>query len=312
MEVRDIYIKENGCVVKKRGENFLVTKDGNKLLDIPYSKVNRIFLIGSQSITPQAVEFTLDKEKDILFLNKYGQFRGIIKSNNRKNVYIRLAQYEIWRDKEKRIDFAKNILKAKINNQIKFLKKFQKCAFNKETIFNKIENCKTINELLGIEGEASREYFDNFDDIILGSLKFEKRSRRPPKNEVNALLSLTYSLTKNLILLQLEIEGLDTYIGYLHSIKYGRESLALDLLEEFRSVCDHVVIKWINRNEFKKKDFIEKENGIFLTESSFKKYLEKYNKDLKNKLQNYIKDQVLLLKKALIENKEYKGINVKL
>lgn len=310
MNSSDIYVVENGCVVKKRGNNFLVTKNNEKLMDLPYSKVDRIFLIGSQSITPQAVEFALDKEKDILFLSKYGKIKGSIKSNSTKNVFLKLAQYELWRDKEKRCNFAKNIVKGKIQNQNNLLRKYKKNELNIDRVFNKINNVKDINTLMGIEGECSRLYFDNFDEIILNDLKFEKRTRRPPQNEFNALLSLTYSLTTNNILWKLEIENLDSYIGYLHSIKYGRESLALDILEEFRAICDYIVIKWVNRKEFKKIDFIKSEDGVFLTENSLRKYFEKYNKEYNEKLKQNIERQVSLVKKSILEDRIYRTLDI--
>lgn len=307
----DIYIVEDGCVVKKKGNNFLVTKNNEKLMDLPYSKIDRIFLIGSQSITPQAVEFALDKEKDILFLSKYGKVMGTIKSNSTKNVFLKLAQYEIWRNKEKRFDFAKNIVKGKVQNQNNLLKRYKINEFNIDRIFHKINNSNDIASLMGIEGECSRLYFKNFDKIILSDLKFEKRTRRPPENEFNALLSLTYSLTTNNILWKLEMENLDSYIGYLHNIKYGRESLALDILEEFRTICDYIVIKWVNRKEFKKIDFVKSEGGIFLTENSLRKYFEKYNKEYDEKLKQNIERQVNLLKKSILEDKIYKTLDVK-
>lgn len=310
MNSKDLYVIENGCVMKKKGDNFLITKNSEKLLDLPYSKIDRILLIGSQSITPQAVEFALEKEKDILFLSKYGKVKGTIKSINSKNVFLRLAQYELWRDKSKRCNFAKSIVKGKIKNQNKLLKKYKMKELNIERILNKINNADDINTLMGIEGEISKTYFNNFDLIISGDLKFEKRSRRPPENEFNALLSLTYSFTKNNILWKLDMENLDSHIGFLHSIKYGRESLALDILEEFRAICDNLVIKWVNRKEFKKSDFIQSEDGIFLTEISFRKYLEKYNREYEKILKDTIENQVNLLKKSILEEVPYKPLEI--
>ena len=311
MDSKDMYVIENGCVIKKKGYNFVVSKNNEKIIEMPYSKVNKLILIGSQSITPQAVEFALEKEKNIFFLNKYGKVKGIIQSSNRKNVFLRLAQYELWRDKEKRLEFAKAIVAGKVKNQNKFLKKYRQTTFDIEHILNKINAASDINILLGIEGECSKKYFGNFDNIILGDLKFEKRTRRPPENEFNALLSLTYTLTKNNILYNLEEENLDSYIGYLHSVKYGRESLALDVLETFRSYCDYLVIKWINRKEFKKYDFKISEDGIFLTDNGFRKYLQKYNKEFSEVLKEQIKLQISYLKKTVLDNTEYKMIDVK-
>lgn len=313
MRKSDLYVIETGCVVKKRGFNFTVNKNNNTMLDIPYSKVDKIILIGSQSITPKALEFALDKEKDVLFLSKSGKLKGSIISNNNKNVFLRLAQYELWRDQAKRLRIAKSIVKGKIVNQYALLKRYSiDICVNKERVVSKLEDVSELNQLLGIEGEVGKNYFSNFDSIISGELSFEKRSRFPPKNEVNALLSLTYTMVLNNILSELEKGSIDSFIGFVHTVKYGRESLGLDLLEQFRSFCDLVVIKWINRGEFKKRDFIlDDEKGIILNELAFRKYIEKFNIAFKELNEVHIPLQVKRFKDCIINEIEYKSYELK-
>lgn len=301
MEKQDLYIIEQGSTVKKSGENFLVTNNGEKVFEISHRKIGRIFLVGSQSITPKAVNFALEKKKDILFISKSGRIKGTILSTSDKNVFLRLAQYEKFRDIESKVKIARFFLKRKIKKQIEFLKK-NKIEISLEKYVNRVERGKSINELLGIEGELSKFYFGNFNKFVKSDLEFEKRSRRPAENEFNALLNLTYGITKNNILSKLEKEGFDSYIGYLHSVKYGRESLTLDLIEEIRADCDNLVIKWVNRKEFKKTDFIKLEEGIVLSELAFRKYLEKYSDEYNRIIEKNIDKAINEFKEFLLED----------
>lgn len=300
MEKQDLYVLEVGSVIKKRKESFLVSKDGNKLKEISARKIKRIFLVGKQSITPDAMEYALDKEIDILFIAKSGRIKGSIIAKHSKNIFLRLSQYDAWCQGEERLKISKFFVSRKIANQSKLLDRYN-IRLSEYEWKVKVKRAKTLNELLGIEGEFSKKYFSYFDNMIKSDLKFEKRSRRPANNEFNSLLNLTYTITKNNILNKLELEGFECYIGFLHGIKYGRESLALDLIEEVRASCDRLIIKWINRGEFRKSDFLKSEDGIILSEKSFRKYIEKYSNEYSNSIENEINVAIKEFKKILLD-----------
>lgn len=301
-------IVEQGCTIKRKDIRFVIYKEGIIDESVPYFEVNEIILWGRQNITGPALDLAFEKGIDVLFLSLSGKLKGKIQGAKSKNIYIRLAQYELWREKEKKVLFAKGIIKNKINNQYKLLKYYGIDEPEIIEIKKKVHLANKIDEVMGFEGMASKIYFSHFKSIITNDFQFDGRNRRPPKDEVNSLLSLTYSMVLNNILSELEASGLDSYLGFLHAIKYGRQALALDILEEFRQgFCDTFVIKLINRKEVKKEDFIyNEEDGMRFKEEAFKKYLEKYNNE-KEELTKIIKEQIEKLKISILNEEEYKG-----
>ena len=307
--MRVINIVEQGSVIKKKDIRFLIYKEGVLNEYIPYFKVDRFILWGNQNVTSGALNLAFEKGIDFIFLTQSGKFKGKTQGKNSKNIYARLAQYVLWREKDNKLKLAKIIIKSKINNQVLFLKNY-KITLNVEDILLKIPFVKDIHELMGLEGIASKRYFDKFPLVISNSkFEFNGRNRRPPKDEVNGMLSLTYSMTLNYIIVALEKAGLDPFLGFLHSTKYGREALALDLLEEFRQgFCDKFVIKMINRREVKKSDFFKSEElGVRFTEIAFRKYLKKFLNE-SEVLERNIDAQVKNLYDYILLCKEYKPL----
>ena len=303
-----IDVVEQGCTIKRKDIRFVIYKEGVINESVPYFEVNNIILWGRQNITGPALDLAFEKGIDIIFLTLSGKLKGKIQGEKSKNVYIRLAQYELWRDKEKKLQFSKAIIKNKINNQYKLLKYYGIDVPEIIDIKKNVDSANKIDEVMGFEGIASKIYFDYFRLVMQNDFEFNGRNRRPPKDEVNSLLSLTYSMVLNSILCELEVSGLDSYLGFLHAIKYGREALALDILEEFRQgFCDTFVIRLINRKEVKKEDFIySEEEGMKFKQEAFKKYLEKYNNE-KEDLIKIIKEQIEKLKISILNGDEYKG-----
>ncbi|MGL4848360.1 MAG: CRISPR-associated endonuclease Cas1 [Clostridium sp.] len=309
--MENIYVIEQGCKIKRKNLSFVIQKEGVFKEEIQYHKLEKIFLFGNQSITPKAVELALDKNIEIVFLSMHGKFKGKLEGSKSKNIYLRLAQYEKWRDKENRLEVSKIIIENKIKNQKNLLKNYGINKEELEGVIKKVRLGKDIDEIMGYEGMASKIYFGSFKKMIKANLEFNGRNRRPPKDEINALLSLTYSMVLNEIIIEIEKESIDGYLGNLHSVKYGRESLALDILEEFRqSFCDKFVLKLINRKEIKKEDFTI-EDGYKLKEKGFRKYISKYNLEIEE-FREKIKNQIKLYKKSLIGKNKYKPYGIKI
>ncbi len=145
-----------------------------------------------------------------------------------------------------------------------------------------------MNELRGLEGGAARAYFTIFQSAFDADWRFERRTRRPPRDPVNALLSLGYTMLGNSIAAALEIMGLDPYVGYFHELKPGRPALALDLLEEFRApFVDSLVMSLVNRNVFSREDFFcdpNRNNGIYLVKKAFKEFLHAFSDRLESEI----------------------------
>lgn len=307
--MRNINIVEQGSILKKRDIRFYIFKEGVLSEYVPYFKVDKFILWGNQQVTNGALNLAFERGIDIIFLSQTGRFRGKLQGKSSKNIYLRLAQYELWRNKDNKLILAKKIIETKIKNQVLLLKKY-KVQLNIKEIINKIPHVENTKQLMGIEGTVSRLYFEKLNEMISNKeFEFNGRNRRQPKDPVNAMLSLTYNMTLNYIISGLERAGIDSYLGVLHSTKYGREALALDILEEFRQgFCDKFVIKMINRKEVKKSDFIEdKDGGIRFTETAFRKYLKKFNNEV-DMLEKNIDDRIKELREYILYNQEYSSI----
>lgn len=308
--MEDLYVIEQGCVVKKEDIQFSIHKNGEKLVSIPSYKVEKVLLFGNQQITTQAVSMALENNIDVLFLTANGSIKGKLAGNDSKNIYLRLAQFDLWRDDYKKLHLAKIIVKGKVRNQYLLLLKYDIKCEDFKNIIKKIEDAESIEEIMGFEGMAGKIYFEKIKPIIPSPFEFNGRNRRPPKDEVNALLSLTYTMFLNHLITEIEKLGFDSYIGFLHGIKYGRKSLALDLLEEFRQgFCDSFTFKLLNRKEINKNDFNEKE-GYKLTEDGFRKYIQKFNKEFLNYKENVVV-QVNLLRESILTGVDYTPVKPK-
>ena len=223
------------------------------------------------------------------------------------NVTLRKQQYRISDNKEESARIARNFILGKVYNSRWILERAardyamrldadrlkKKSAFLAQSI-GKIRVCEKADELLGLEGEAASVYFSVFDDLILQQKEdfyFNGRNKRPPLDNVNAMLSFGYSLLAGMCGGALEAVGLDPYVGFFHTDRPGRMSLALDLMEEFRSVMvDRFVLTLINKKIMKEKYFIKKENGaVIMTDDGRKAFLSAWQ----NKKQEMIKHPFL-------------------
>ncbi|MBE0479186.1 CRISPR-associated endonuclease Cas1, partial [Candidatus Aerophobetes bacterium] len=264
-----VYLTEQGTVLRKKSRRLVVTKGKEVIKEIPAFKIERVLIFGNIQITTQTLSFLLQSGIETSFLSLNGKFRGRLAPLESKNVFLRIAQYERYLDNHFATEHAKKIVEAKIKNCRTVVRKYS--SIHPEVDFAK--TLKTLDELLirlstrekvatilGIEGQATAVYFRAFGKMCRRDLQFLKRTRRPPKDEVNALLSFGYTLITNEIFSILSAIGFDSYIGYLHGINYGRPSLALDMVEEFRQpVIDRFTLKLINKKIFTTEDFEEKE-----------------------------------------------------
>ena len=316
-----LYITEQGAKIKKEGRRIIVEKDNKKLLDLPIIKTENILIYGNVQVSTQAMNMLLSNGISLSFLYMDGRIKGKLLPVKAKNVILRMNQYE----KTKHPDFVNNIsriiVKNKLKNCIKLIEDYRKNYWDKffsESI-EKIKNLFPIferktkpNTILGIEGRGSVIYFDAYSKMFRSNLTFGGRNRKPPRDPVNALLSFGYMLVLNEIFSLLEAVGFDPYLGFLHKIDYGRPSLALDLLEEFRvPIVDKFVLNLSNKNILKASDFTKREDGgIYLKPESLKKFFIHYdrwmNKQRKHgSFKNIIKNQVYRFQKTISDKKMY-------
>lgn len=331
-----IYVSEQGAVISKTSRRIVISKDSAIILEVPIFKVERIFIFGNVQLTTQAMNFLLESNIDVSFFTMGGKCHGRLAAIDSKNIFLRLAQYERYLDKEFQINLAKKIVDIKLSNEIDLIYSFTKnygiSRFKEILIAIKkcrelLKNKTTINSVMGIEGIAASYFFKSFKMMIRNeNLVFNVRQKNPSIDPINSLLSFGYTLVTNEILSVLIGQGFDPYIGFLHGINYGRPSLALDLVEEFRSTIDGFTLKLLNKSILTENDFITTSDGTFLKPETMKKYFIFYDKlmsktnsgntdgsrgndaVLSEKIKSnrlYIKEKVTMLRKSIIYKTEY-------
>lgn len=282
-----IYLTEQGSKLSKTSKRLVIEKDGQTLLEIPEFKVERVLIFGNVQITTQAMAFLLDNGIEVSFLSLYGKYRGRLSPVESKNAQLRIRQYQKHLDNEFKVSLAKAIVHAKLHNGRELLMRyarnhpeidFSQDKIQMEACISQIEHKQSVNSVMGVEGAAASVYFEAFGKMLRKELRFEKRQRRPPKDPVNALLSLGYTLIGNEMHSMVCAVGFDPYIGFFHGIDYGRPSLALDLIEPFRhAIIDRFTLYLVNNHILSEKDFEDTgEEGVLLNDNARKRYFAEY------------------------------------
>ena len=314
-----IYVKEQGAFIKKTGEKLEIVKQNQKLLSFPVVNIDGLSIIGNVQISTQALVYLMENGVDVSIFSFSGKFVGHAMADSSKNIFLRFAQYDTYQNLFSRLEMAKIIVKNKIENQINLVKNHRyKDGFSPEKEIEKmkvlqqeLEKCETPNKILGMEGMCSNIYFLCFAHMIDCKYPFRGRNRRPPKDPVNVALSLGYTFLTREVSMVLEAESFEVYLGFLHGIRYGRKSLALDIVEEFRQpVVDRFVIRSFNKRILNEYDFDIEEEQVILNEEGFKKFCGEFERwiqgngtyETKN-FRQIMKQQAMKLKKA-IQNKQ--------
>ncbi len=309
-----LYLTEQGSKLKRSGRRFIIEKDDEIIADIPLIKIERIFVFGHVQITTQALELAFNHEIPLAFFTKDGRLKGLLEPRKSKNVLLRVSQYRLATDKAYSTDTARLFIKSKILSQIKLINSFKKnnpeIDFSEELIgmsrnVEKLERKNSKKGMLGVEGVCTHYYFKAFRKMVKNSeFAFTKRSKRPPRDEVNSLLSYGYTILTTEYTYTLLSYGFDPYFGFLHEIYYGRPSLSLDLVEETRHlIIDRIVLNLINRKIIHKADFEQKGEGFFI-KGEGKKHFFKYYEDSLSRIKQIITEQIENLRRA-VENRKY-------
>lgn len=291
-----LYVTNPKSYLSKDGESVTVSVDNKEVARIPIHNLEGIVCFGFMGASPGLMELCTTNDVGLSFVSPYGKFLARVGGKVSGNILLRKKQYYVSDDESASASVAKNFILGKLVNCRSVLQRFERDYPNSsdddfkksfELLSEGIADIKkksfSLNELRGMEGVLSKYYFDCFDDLILSSepeFSFECRSRRPPLNRVNALLSFSYMLIAADCASALESVGLDPQSGFLHRVRPGRPSLALDLMEEFRPYLgDRFVLSLINNRVVKKEDFVVKENGaVLLTDDARKTVLQSWQK----------------------------------
>lgn len=282
-----LYVVEQGAVVQKEGERVVVRKDGQVVLSVPVFKLECMVVFGGVQITAQAMALLLTNGIEVSFMSMDGRLKGRVLPAESRNVVLRLEQYKRYHDPSFRLQWAREIVYGKLYNGRVLLMRYmrnhpevqlEEYVGTVEEAMVQAREATDLDSLRGIEGKGAAAYFRAFGDMVRGELTFSGRSRRPPRDPVNALLSLGYSLLTRELFGAVAARGLDPYLGFYHDVRYGRPALALDLLEEFRApIVDRLVLALVNRRVFGPDDFEEgEERGVHLSKEGFRRFLQSY------------------------------------
>ncbi len=277
-----LVVQKPGSQVGQRGGEFVVTAQGEVVRKLPLHQVRAIYLYGAVQLTAQAAESCLEHGVDVAYFAASGRFLGLLRGLPASGVDARLGQARLFAEPFFRLKLARECLRAKISNQRTMLMRNGDVPDRVLRLLAEARDAtadtRDLGELLGCEGAAANLYFEQFASMLKGlewKFDFAGRNRRPPRDPVNALLSLGYSILAKELSGVCHAVGLDPFLGFLHQPRYGRPALALDLMEEFRPlIADSVAISLVNRGEIDLGDFVRATTGTFLNEQGRRRFWE--------------------------------------
>lgn len=300
-----LYLLEPQTLVKRDGETLVVhipaneeTGQARRKQRVPLIKIDRVVVQGTSTLTSPAIVALMERRADIVFLNRYGKFQGHLSPAFTRNGQLRLAQAAAHTDWERRQMLARSFVSGKVHNMRTMVLRFNR-KLQHEQLKTTGAKLKQITEqigtlpldnvpddatrpqanstwgrLQGLEGNATALYFATFAHILKSPELFNGRTRRPPRDPANALLSYGYTILLNQVISALCTVGLDPYIGYLHGTKFGKPALALDLMEEFRPIIvDSVMLTLFNTDVLSAKDFHEEFGAYRLSDRGRRLFL---------------------------------------
>ncbi|MCI1859202.1 MAG: type I-C CRISPR-associated endonuclease Cas1c [Sporolactobacillus sp.] len=297
-----LYITQPDVYLSLDGDNVVLLKEKQSLGRIPLHNLESIIAFGYTGASPALMGYCADRNIAISFFTIHGHFLARVIGESRGNVVLRKKQYRMSDDALASTMIARNFIVGKVYNHKWILERmtrdyalridvqnFKQTSKYLSTLIRSIRQCSDLDQLRGLEGLAATSYFGLFNDMILRqkeSFEFHERSRRPPLDNVNAMLSFAYSLLAHDTISALEGVGLDAYVGFLHRDRPGRASLALDIMEELRGVyADRFVLSMINKKEISRDDLLKKENGaVLLTDKARKTFLTAWQRKKQDKI----------------------------
>lgn len=288
-----LYVQSAGAKIGRSGAELTVeTRDGDKHT-VRIGETSHVALFGAVQISTQAIQDLCGRGIPVVYLSSGGWLYGITRGLDHKNIELRRRQFAAAEDSQRALQLAKRVVTIKIRNcrtlirrnasdpPARVLERLKELAASADDV-------TSLESLLGVEGTAARVYFEAYGtlfkppsdtDASALSFDFEGRNRRPPRDPVNALLSLGYAMLAKDLTIALQTVGFDPYLGFYHQPRYGRPALALDLMEEFRPlVVDSVVLSAVNTGAIKLSDFIRRGGAVALTSPGRSKFLRAYER----------------------------------
>ncbi|WP_077298423.1 type I-C CRISPR-associated endonuclease Cas1c [Virgibacillus pantothenticus] len=297
-----LFITQPDVYLKLDGDNIVLLKEQEKLGRLPLHNLESIVSFGYTGASPALMGYCAKRNISLVFMTINGSFLARVIGESKGNVVLRKRQYQLSEDEAQSAIIASNFIVGKIFNHKWMIERmtrdyplridlvaFKEVSAQLSNMMQEVRDCHDLESLRGWEGQAAFSYNKIFDQMILQQKEdffFHSRSRRPPLDKVNAMLSFAYTLLANDMAAALESVGLDAYVGFLHRDRPGRASLALDVMEELRGIyADRFVISLINKKAIKEGDFLHKENGaVIMTNDGRKKFLSAWQTKKQEKI----------------------------
>lgn len=276
-----LFILSEETYLSLDGENIVILAENSEKRRFPLHMLENIMCFSYKGASPALMGACAERKIGLSFFSPNGKFLAGVHGKEYGNVLLRKQQYRISDDKEQGVQYAKNMMIGKVYNSRWTLERtardhkervdyesIRKISAELQEGLLKIRTVDNIDQLRGIEGELASRYFSVFDELILNQKDdfiFQTRNRRPPMDRVNALLSFAYAVVERECANALRSVGLDPFVGFMHTDRPGRESMALDIMEEFRSIlCDRFVLTLINTKTVRKDSFMKGDDGAVL------------------------------------------------
>jgi len=291
-----LYVQTQGALLQLDGDTVRVRAEGQVLVRAPLLRLEGMVLFGRVMITPMLIQRCASDGRDVVWMSRSGRFVGRLQGAVQGNVLLRRAQHLALDGTEVPVRIARQMVAGKIQNSRQILlragresadttdrESLSAAAALLADILGRLPSLQTLNDLRGAEGEAARAYFDAFPRMIRmnrDALGPRGRTRRPPRDPVNSVLSFLYALLRSECASALETVGLDPQVGYLHALRPGRPALALDLMEELRPVlADRLALTLVNRGQLTSESFdTTPDGGVCLTEGGRRRVIGEYQR----------------------------------
>lgn len=296
-EALPLHVRAYKASVKKKGNELEVTIGDDPPKRVRINDISQLVVMGNAYVTAPTLQELMRRDIPVSWHSYGGWFNGHTIGTGNKNVDIRIAQYRGADRDEARMDIARRMIAAKIENSRTLLRRNWKGTESPDDTLARLAKLKkramntdTPEELLGVEGSAAAAYFGMFDQLLtdrkrLGAFQFTSRNRRPPTDPVNALLSFAYAMVTRDWTVALSAVGLDPYLGYYHRPRHGRPALALDMMEPFRPlVADSAVLTAVNTGEVNDADFVRAAKSVALTGPGRKAFLSVYERRMSQEI----------------------------
>lgn len=309
-----LYITESGAYLHKRGGHVIVGRNNEVLMEIPLERIEDVTLVDSVQISSQLITEFLERNIPLSWISGYGRFCGSLVSNGAVDVLKHKKQFELLDNDGLYFQIAKKVVFAKVHNQLTILRRYNR-NLALESVNSSIRNILAIRKnifsaddfrkLMGYEGIISRVYFYALGEIVPEQFRFTKRTKQPPRDPFNSMLSLGYSMLFNEIMTGVLGCGLHPYVGFLHRLGKGHPALVSDLIEEWRApLVDSLVLALVKRNMIDYSAFTCTEEGYFLDADARKVFLQAYNKKLRS-LNQYFDGKYTYRESIKLQCKKY-------